>query len=309
MVEVGSDLEARRVDQQVDWILHTVDDWPTSSDLINATTGGVDEMDVREVERRQVIVVKADPLAVLAPVRLELGGGLGILDDLVDPSSDRLHHLEVAALELCGLLLGARSTLGVDPHHLGPAVVDKILFGLPAGHGIGEVDDALALPSWREAGEPLGIRRLLVPNADRPRRALEDVELLGDLGDLRDDLHGGRAGADDADPLASKVLHRLGRAPAGEAVVPSARVKGLALIGVDAGDPRQLRLVQDPAGQDQVASGELVTTAGGDSPAKRLLVPRCAGHVGLEERMGVEVEGGGEDLRILEDLAGAGVVL
>ena len=44
----------------------------------------------------------------------------------------------------------------------------------------------------------------LVAHVDGRRRALEDVELLDDLGQLGDGLHGGGAGADDADRLPSR---------------------------------------------------------------------------------------------------------
>ena len=40
--------------------------------------------------------------------------------------------------------------LGVDPHHLGPAVVDQVHVGLGAGHRLGEVDDPLLLPAGLE---------------------------------------------------------------------------------------------------------------------------------------------------------------
>ena len=110
VVEVRGDLEARGVDEQVDRVLDAVDHRAPGRDLVDAPSVGVHQVHVGPVERRQVVVVEADPLAVLAPVRLELLGRLGVLDDLVDPPPDRLHGLEVDPLELLGLLRDSRTS-------------------------------------------------------------------------------------------------------------------------------------------------------------------------------------------------------
>jgi hypothetical protein len=52
-----------------------------------------------------------------------------------------------------------------------------------------------------QALRPLRIGRRLAPHVDRRRRALEDVELLGPLAQVRHALHGRGAGADDGDRL------------------------------------------------------------------------------------------------------------
>jgi hypothetical protein len=44
-------------------------------------------------------------------------------------------------------------------------------------------------------------------------------------------------------------------------------VEGVTLEVVDSGDPRQLGLVEDAAGQDEEAGRQLVPAAGGDLPA------------------------------------------
>ena len=73
--------------------------------------------------------------------------------------------------------------------------------------------------------------------------------------------------------------------------------------------PGKLGLVQDAAGQHQEPARELVAPAGGDLPPTCLVVPVGTGHVGLEQGERVEVELAGQELGVLEDLGGAGVVL
>jgi len=67
--------------------------------------------------------------------------------------------------------------------------------------------------------------------------------------------------------------------------------------------------VQDAPGQDEEPGGEPVAPAGGDPPAQGVLVPLGPGEIGLEERMGVQVERAGQQPRVLEDLRRAGVAL
>ena len=49
--------------------------------------------------------MKADPLAVFAPIGLESLRCLGIVNHRLDSLSDALHHLEIDALERCSVLL------------------------------------------------------------------------------------------------------------------------------------------------------------------------------------------------------------
>ncbi len=132
---------------------------------------------------------------------------------------------------------------------------------------------------------------------------------MADAGDLRHHLHGGGTGADDADTLVRQLVHGLSGAAARIAVVPATGVEGLAFEVFNPGDARQLGLVQDAPGQHQEAGREVVAPAGGHVPAPCLLVPHGPGDVGLEERVGVEVERASQQLGVLEDLRGAGVVL
>ena len=200
--------------------------------------------------------------------------------------------------------------LGVDPHHLGPAVVHQVHLGLGAGHRLGEVDDPLVLPAGLEALEPLDVGGPLVADAHRARRALEDVDLLGRPGDLGHHLDGGGAGADDADPLVGQPVHRLGGAAAGVARSPSGwcgrpcprspRCRGCPAAWPCAGCPRPT-----PGSGSTSRSPRLVVTC-----QRRASSSHSAPvDVGLEEGVGVEVEGAGQQLGVLEDLGGAGVAL
>ena len=78
---VGADLEAGGVDQAVELVLDAVDDDAALGDALDAPAVGVDERDVRAVERLQVLVVEAGPLAELAVVGLQRLGGRRVVDD------------------------------------------------------------------------------------------------------------------------------------------------------------------------------------------------------------------------------------
>ena len=84
-----------------------------------------------------------------------------------------------------------------------------------------------------------------------------------DLGDFRDHLHGGGAGADDADALALRV----------DVVVPARGVERLALEGLHALDAGELRRRQDAVGEHDEARPHGVAAVRGDGPAAAGLVP------------------------------------
>ena len=104
----------------------------------------------------------------------------------------------------------------------------------------------------------------LVADVDRRRCALEDVELLGHLGQLGDRLHGGGTGADDPDHLALEV----------DVVAPPGRVERLALVRLHALDARQLGLGQDAVGQHDEARPHRVAPVRRHRPARRRPRPR-----------------------------------
>ena len=266
-------------------------------------------MHVGLVERGQVVVVETDALAVLAVPGLELLGGLGILDGLFDPSAKLGHHLEVGPVELAPLLGALGLDVGVLPEDLRPAVAHQILLGLLAGHRGGEVAHALLLPARLEALEPLLVGGAVVPHADRRRRPLEDVDVLGSAGEVGHDLDGGRAGTDDADALVGELVHRRRGAAAGVGVVPSCGVERPPGEGLDALDAGQLRLVEDAARGDEEPGADPIAARGRDVPRGSVVVPLGRLHLGLEERVVVEVEVPSDPLAVLEDLGRARVLL
>ena len=72
--------------------------------------------------------------------------------------------------------------------------------------------------------------------------------------------------------------------------------------------PGQLRPAQDTAGDHDVLGADLVAPVGGGGPAPERVVPDHAGDLGLEERGPVHVEMAAEQLAVLEDLGGVGVL-
>ena len=81
---------------------------PAVGDPLDALAVGVDEVDRRQVERVEVLVVEAGPLAQLPVPGLQLGGGVRVGDDRVDPRPDLAHLLEVGVLEVGQQVLEAR---------------------------------------------------------------------------------------------------------------------------------------------------------------------------------------------------------
>ena len=78
--------------------------------------------------------------------------------------------------------------------------------------------------------DPVGIGRAVGAHVDRRRRALEHVEVPRAGAEMRDALHGGGAGADDADALVGELVERrTRRVAAGVVVVPAAGVEAVAL--------------------------------------------------------------------------------
>ncbi len=180
--------------------------------------------------------MEARALAELPVVRLQRLGGLRIFDELVDAGADLLHLLEVRELhrrrEALGGHLAARALLQQDqqlPDDVGPAVHHEVLGLEAAGDQRVEVVHAALLPAGLEARRPLRIGRTVRAHVDRRRRALEHVQVLGSLAEVRDALHGGRAGADDADALVLQPREVAVAVAAGVAVVPAAGVERVAL--------------------------------------------------------------------------------
>ena len=287
-------------------------------DALHALAVGVDEVGAGLVERLQVLVVEAGPLAELPVPRLEALGRVRVLDDRVDPGPDLLHLLEV------GVLVGRHHPLGGElvrrelhdlaadaAGQVGPAVHHQVFLGHAAGLVGGEVLQPPLLPARRvDGGEPLRVDRVVVAHVDRRRRALEDVELLARRGEVGDALHRRGAGADDADPLVGQLVHRRpDRVAAGVVVVPAAGVEGVALEVLEAGDAGELRHVQRPGAHGEELRRELVAAVGADDPRVTVVVPLQVRDLGVEQRVVVEAELLPDALAVLEDLGRVGVLL
>ncbi len=80
--ELGADLEARGVDQAVELVVLVADPHAGLVDPLDTLAVGVDEVGARVVERLEVLVVEARPLAELAVPGLERLGGGRVVDDL-----------------------------------------------------------------------------------------------------------------------------------------------------------------------------------------------------------------------------------
>src|SRR5581483_7742948 len=96
------------------------------------------------------------------------------------------------------------------------------------------------------------------------RGALEHGEVPDVGGDLRDDLHGGCAGADDPDPFAAQVL----------GVVPAGGVHGLPGEVVDPLDLWLTRLGEHSGRVDQVTRQDRRAVSDLDPPQMQLVVER-----------------------------------
>ncbi|SLC80798.1 Uncharacterised protein [Mycobacteroides abscessus subsp. massiliense] len=99
------------------------------------------------------------------------------------------------------------------------------------------------------------------------------------LGQLGDELNGGGASTDQADPVA--------RGPIG--VVPFGGVDDLSRERFDALDIGHLRLGKISGGGEQVLAGDGVAGFGGDNPMLMFLIPPCTGHRSVETHVLTQV--------------------
>src|SRR6185369_10272325 len=113
----------------------------------------------------------------------------------------------------------------------------------------------------------------------------------------------------DADALVSELRHRrAARVAAGPGVVPAAGVERVALEALDAGDARQLRLVERSGSHRDEARADAITAVGVDDPARRRVVPLEQRDVGREQRVLAEPERLGDLERVRPDLGGERVL-
>src|SRR5581483_2273275 len=217
---------------------------------------------------RQVVVGEEDPLASDAVVGRQPGpqGGIG-------------HRLPEMAP---GQPLGRPHEPGGhdEPrHHLLPAPVDP---------GPGQLLDAREVPESPLLGGP---ERPLPPGEDPRRRPLEDRQVPDPRLDLRDELDGRGAGADDGHPLAGEVV----------VVAPAGGVEHRALEPVDARQRRNGRFGQRAGGRDEDVGLE-VAVRGLHPPAALGLAPGGGDDLVVEPDVGPDAEVAGHPLQVGLDL-------
>ncbi len=316
---LGAHLEAGGEDEAVEVVVLAGRHDTGLVDALDALSPGVDQVAAGLVVGVEVLVVEAGALAQLAVPGLERLGRGGVAHDGLDPRPD-LGHLVVVAV-LVGAPHGLRAQLvaladaGDDAvtdalGDVGPAVLHEVLVGEATGLQGGEVHQPPGLPTGLEVVEPVRVDGLVVADVDRRRGALEHVELTRGPRQVRDALHRGGAGADDADALVGELLHeRTAGVAAGVVVVPPAGVEGVPAEALDAGDAGQLRPVQRPGPDGDELGADLVAAVGADDPARRVVVPAQLGDPGREAGVVVEPEVPGDALAVLEDLGRLGVLL
>ena len=190
-----------------------------------------------------------------------------------------------------------------------PPVVHLVDLDGPAQHDRLEVVHSGPLPARLEPVGEVGIGGPVAPLADGRRRALEHVEVLRRLGQRRHALDAARPGADEGDDLVRQAGEGLVRPAAGVLVVPPRRVERAPGEVLHARDGGQLHEVEDPDGQHVPAAADLVAAVGADPPPGRVLVPLGAGHPGVEQGVGHEVEPVGDRLEVAPDLLAERVAL
>ena len=303
-----ADLEAGGVDQAIEVEVLAVGPHASLVDALHAPALGVHQRHVGPVERGQVVVVEARPLAELAVPRLQRLGHHRVLHDLLHPGADLLHLVEVGQFDRGGQALRAGVALPVAhpdqqvADDVGPAVAHQVLRLGDAADQVVEVVHPPLLPAGLQRRRPLRVGGPVVAHVDAARRALEHVEVLCRRAEVGHALHRGGAGADDADHLVRQPVQPARAVAAGVLVVPPAGVERVAGVALDAGDARQLGPVQRPVGHHQEAGAHAVATVGGDDPAALAVVPRHVGDLGGQAGVVVQAEVAGDVAAVLQDL-------
>src|SRR5271154_1204115 len=314
----GADLEAGGEDDTVDLVLDAARDDALLRDAFHALgIARVDELDVRAVERRQIVVIEGRPLAELPIPGLERLGRLGVGYGLIDTRANLVHLDEVGKLGLQGLVLRLffggvftqRETDRQVAENLRPAVVHQVDLDRGADDHVVEVLAPASLPAGLEGLYPFRIGGFVAPHIHRRWRTLEDIKLLRVRADVRYGLDRCGAGADQSDTLVGQLCQAAVVVPACIIVIPPAGVEGVAFEALDAGNGRQLRPVERTGARDHEPRPHRVVAVGRDDPAGARLIPAHPGDMGLEGGVFVEVVVPGDALGMLEDLGREGVLL
>ena len=264
----------------------------------------VDQFDAVEVERLVVVRIEAHALREdRVGRRTERLGHLGVVDDRTD----------LVAHELTRPLVGDRvhdqvGDAGAEPEQafgirgLERRVALVVTQHRPGLGGLGQRNTgagptglfSVGLVAAHHLVDPLGGERTVAGRQREVRRPLVHRHRRGLLRDQRDRLDARRAGTDHGDPLAGEVDALVG---------PASGHVGVTAEPFDAGDVDFLGH-REATGRHDVPLGVVdVTVLGRDRPPARSVVPRRAGHPGLEADVAAQVVAIGDVLQVTQDLA------
>ena len=137
------------------------------------------------------------------------------------------------------------------------------------------------------------VHRLVARRHAEVRRSLEDVEMLGLLGDPRNGLDAGRTGADHADPLAGEV---------NAFVRPCPGVIGVAAKRLHVGEVRRARCRQAAGRHHAETRTQPLTVIGAHVPRRGALFEVRIADAHVELDVAPQIEAVGHMLRVLQDL-------
>ena len=264
----------------------------------------IDEVDVGSVERLEVASVEARALGgVRERPRRQAFGNLGVGDDLADLLAEEL------ARQLVRLRIDEDVVeLGHDTEQR--PLVPTLAKTASALDGVGrqgallaDVDHdadvrrpgllAVVLVARLAGRNSVRVEGTVVRRRGVRRGPLEHGQPGGLLGNDRDRLDPGRAGADDGDPLAADVDGLMW---------PNGRVVGRSAERVDAVDLWQLRRRQAAGRHQQELRRHLVAVVGRHDPVTRPFLEHRRVDARLETDVAAEVEAIGDMVGVAKDL-------
>ena len=100
------DLETRCVNQKVQFVLMSLEDWPFGADLCNAFTLGIYQMNIRQIERRKILIMEARPLTHKHIPGLQSVRSRLVINYFIDPPMDAHHVIDVSVFLLLQFVFG-----------------------------------------------------------------------------------------------------------------------------------------------------------------------------------------------------------
>src|SRR5438094_9609560 len=158
------------------------------------------------------------------------------------------------------------------------------------------------LPAGLEGLYPFWISRLVAALIHGRRRALEHVELLRVLAQMRHALNRGGPSPDDAYAFVVQFAQVPGGIASGVVVVPTTRVEGMSLERLDSRDRGQLGAVQRPTRHDHKARLEDIVAISRDRPAPCFLISARLFYLGVQAGPPVEAVVIADRLRMRYDV-------